>query len=362
MEIRHYKLPFRRPFRAGGTEYTHRSGAILSTEFQGVMIAAEAAPLPGFSRDSMAEVISWLREHRERISNLLEEPVPAESLPLLYDQLNTPPSLRFALDGLVLQQKSILTGQPIHALLSDSPSASQPAVECNATVSITDAEQTLEAVSRYVEQGFGTIKFKIGHQTEHEIALIGEIASRYPDLSIRLDANRAYDLHIAKEMLPLFEQSNLEYCEEPLSEANLNRLPELAELLPFPLAADESIRTLADAARVINEGWAKVLVLKPMMIGSIDTLREIVNLARAADIKLVFTSSLESGLGRYLTAHLAWGLLGEGHRPQGLATGHLLAEDLATLPGSAHTITPPNEPWSPDTIALGLDHPALELL
>ena len=51
--------------------------------------------------------------------------------------------------------------------------------------------------------------------------------------------------------------------------------------------------------------------------------------AKQNDTKLVFTTGLESGVGRLMTATLAAGL-GTPHAAHGLATGGLLARDIWT--------------------------------
>ncbi len=97
------------------------------------------------------------------------------------------------------------------------------------------------------------------------------------------------------------------------------------------LAADESIVRPEDARRVIEQGAADVLVLKPAALGGLLAAAELAYAGRDAGLACVVTSLIDSAWGRAAALSLACAL--PGARPaDGLATGGLLAFDLAASP------------------------------
>jgi hypothetical protein len=64
-----------------------------------------------------------------------------------------------------------------------------------------------------------------------------------------------------------------------------------------------------------------------MLLGSFNKIFETKRLANTHDNEIIFTTSLEGGIGRRITAILASGL-GSLKNAHGLATGHLLTADI----------------------------------
>jgi L-alanine-DL-glutamate epimerase-like enolase superfamily enzyme len=155
------------------------------------------------------------------------------------------------------------------------------------------------------------------------------IREKFPDLKIRIDANQSWTYEAAYSNLKKLENLNLEYCEEPLSSAETNRLPELKQLVKINLAADESFRNKTDALALTEQNAVDTFILKPMMFGSFSEINVTKQLANSHYISVVLTTSLESIIGRTVTAILAlgWGSQNVAH---GLSTGSLLKSDIGS--------------------------------
>ena len=83
--------------------------------------------------------------------------------------------------------------------------------------------------------------------------------------------------------------------------------------------------------RVLEQEAADVLILKPMVLGGLAAARGVAEAARARGVAVVVTSMIESAVGRTGALHLAASLGPTGHA-HGVATGDLLARDLAPGP------------------------------
>jgi O-succinylbenzoate synthase len=119
-----------------------------------------------------------------------------------------------------------------------------------------------------------------------------------------------------------------EYVEQPC--ATIEELRELKSKIRIPLtiAADEVIRKSEDPFAVDLAGAADIVMLKVQPLGGI---RRSLQIAEHHGLPVVVSSALESAVG------ISYGLELAASIPDlsydcGLATGSLIAQDVATLP------------------------------
>ena len=108
-----------------------------------------------------------------------------------------------------------------------------------------------------------------------------------------------------------------------------NYTARVARELDTPIAADESMAGPDDARRVLDQGAAQVLVIKPMVVGGLRPARRIAGMAIAAGAAAVVTTTIDGGIGVAAALHLAATLPADGPAC-GLATASLLAGDIVT--------------------------------
>ena len=316
-----YRLPFKTPLHTASGTFDHRAGLILHLKSSGQSFFGEAAPLPTFSLETLDEVIYWLIHHRNKIEAILSDERPYNRLIEFTNNQNPPPALQFGLDALALQKVSHLNEVSLQQQLF-SKAVNQ--IPLNALGDL-HADHCLKEVKSITNQGYKTIKFKVGMDIEHEIWQLHRIRKKHPKLSIRLDANQAWSPIAARHHCQKLEELNIEYCEEPLSEPTATNYRFLTEHTSLPLALDESTRQLNNWRELLS--YSSAVILKPMLLGSFTTNLETKQLAETLDNKTVFSTSLESGIGRWFTAILASGSenIQTAH---GLATGTLLTKDV----------------------------------
>lgn len=267
----------------------HREGLIIRYGLKEPFVWSEAAPFPGFSHESLDDILN----------------APLHDIP------ETLPSLRFAIDGIRFQQ-------------TPAPPRFQE-IAVNALIPSSDPASMESSAEAAILAGYRTLKIKVGQNIEDEIEVLQSLAARHPHIKLRLDANGRFTLPQLVDLLPSLSSVNPEYLEQPV--ASTEDLMRLARISTIPIAADESVRTPADAQRLLSDGAVNVLILKPMLIGYwADTLR-ILESAYRHNVACVITTSMESGVGRRLTAMFA-----SRHAPltlaHGLSTGSLMKHDL----------------------------------
>jgi L-alanine-DL-glutamate epimerase-like enolase superfamily enzyme len=140
--------------------------------------------------------------------------------------------------------------------------------------------------------------------------------------------NAAWDLGTAKRTLAELEPYEIELAEQPV--ASLEEMAELAESASIPLAADESVASLAEAERAATLGACAYTGIKLSKVGGPEAA-----LAIADVLPAFITSALDGPVGIAAGAQVARSLAETGHPERlelahGLATQRLFAETIAT--------------------------------
>lgn len=317
-----YSLPFAKHFRSTITNIKERTGLILLLEFDGNIALGEAAPLPGFSPESLEKVMNQYLQKRD---DILQFHKTVQSLSATADFLrvqNLSPSLAFAVVTLTFHYLSHTNWLEINeGMLSNDPEP--PLV--NGIIPLTDdLSDALNTAEELISEGITTLKIKVGKDFESDTTLLEKLRARFPSINIRIDANGSWSIDDAIEKLGALGKFELEYCEEPISEPSPEKLKKLKQTVGIPLAMDESLLKLSEPSSVFPHMDA--LIIKPMMYGSFTKIFATKELADDHDIKTVFSTSLESAIGRRMTALLA-GSIGSPVA-HGLDTGRLLQADF----------------------------------
>jgi len=319
-----YSFPFNHPFQVSGRTISHRKGLILTLKYGSESLAwGEAAPLPGFSNENLNQIEKILIEQAAAIESKIDQQLDFGGWSCFLDTLHLPPSLRFGLDTLFAdfhsRQQKISFSNYFYPGSSDI-------VPVNAAIGISSIENAIEKTSEFWNAGYRTFKFKVGRNFQRESEILKTVRQRFPFVKIRIDANQAWTLEEAVRNLQTLNSLQIQYCEEPLLTPYLSNWKKLSKETSIPLAADESVTDFEYTTAILNAQSVRTLVLKPMRLGSIQKLIKIKNLAEGYKVNIVFTTFMESGVGRLATGHLASGL--KNPLAQGLATGYLLKKDL----------------------------------
>lgn len=308
-----YRLPFRAPEPVGGATLTHREGLLLRLmDEDGAEGWGEVAPLPGLSRETLADCI----RNTETVVRLWCSKFP--------DALMTmrAPSIRFGMEQAAWHVAATRAGLPMHQMISPNARAS---VELAALLFGDSREQLAKAVRSRLA-GYGTVKVKVGVGTPEEDARFVQSISNDlgADVRIRLDSNRKWTLEQAVRFGKVIKGLPVDYIEEPVS--NANALHAFYEQTGVPVALDETLLEKKPAEWTKIKGVAAV-VLKPTLIGGIKASVELANAAVSMGAMPVVSSCYESGVGTLGIAALA-AYITRPDEAAGLDPHWRLAEDV----------------------------------
>lgn len=286
LSLYRYQIPLDKLLPVGNQRIEMREGLVLrvttETQQQAVEIAPlsgidiDGQPIRGFSQESIAEVIQAL----------------VESMPLLKGQhidklldIADATSLASLAYGL-----SLLHAKLSGKLLLWHTDKSVPLIYRHQDEDVALLQRRIGALSEAVHG----VKVKVGQTSmEDEIQLIHHILAVRPELKLRLDANRAFNLEQAIDFCACLPLASIEYIEEPCHNPKDNS--QLFHAVGIPFALDESLNDTSYQFKMTPGLTA--LVLKPMLIGHINRLQKLIEEAQAHGVRTMISSSLEASLG-----------------------------------------------------------------
>lgn len=264
---------------AYGTVDEREVVTVSLTDANGVSGYGDVAPLEPYDGVSVERVLGALERHRRAVAELdgfdnsaVEERCRAA------DDL---PQALSAVDLALWDLTGRRLGAPVAALLVDEPHES---VVVNATVSAPDRAGAAREAARAVERGFRCVKLKVG--TGDDAGRVAAVrAAVGPHVSLRLDANGAWDAEQAVRTIEALEPAGLELVEEPTH--GVRAMRSVRERVAARVAIDET----AGQPGALAAGAADAVCLKLARCGGITaTLRAAVAVSRTgADVYLAST-------------------------------------------------------------------------
>jgi o-succinylbenzoate synthase len=302
----------------GRETFSTRSGWIVRSYLREKRICSEIAPLPGFSTETPQQIFEWISKHDSEIKKHIFDAEWISEIPFA--------SVRFGLDCHRLQLLSATDGTPFQRFINPNAASKVPV---NGLISLLDPIKAEATIKDFIAKGITVIKCKVGIKPAQEMNLIRIFGEKYPEIRWRLDANQAFDAEHAIGFINDLKSETIEYCEQPVPASDFSGLKQVKEAVPIPIAADESANSIESILKLIELNAVDVFVLKPMLLGCISEIQAIVDLIRQNQKKVVFTTTLESVVGRFLVGCLAAAMQQEESCSHGLATGYLFSSDLA---------------------------------
>jgi L-alanine-DL-glutamate epimerase-like enolase superfamily enzyme len=185
-------------------------------------------------------------------------------------------------------------------------------------------EQSAEEVARYVADGFGTIKIKVGRPgTDLDVAMIATVRRRLGDgVNLKVDANTAYTSPMqAVAEIRRMEEYRLQLVEQPLKGDQLAGMAFVRAHISTPVLADESMWRWQDAYAIARSAAADVLSVYLSEAGGLLAASKAFAIGEAAGLPALIGSQCELGIATAAMAHLAVAMPNLAYESD--ITGHL---------------------------------------
>ena len=318
-----YRLALTEPVVWNGERHPARSGLLLRLwDDEGRAGWGDAAPLPGFSRETLPEAEAALRALLPALDgqdlDAHDLVRPRGGFHTALDAAGLPSSARFAVDLALADLAAQEQGRTLPQALHPDPPVMLP---LNGLL-MGDREAAVAGAGRFAAEGYAAVKLKVGRRPVAEDAeTVRAVSAALGGVALRLDANRAWTAEQTAAFARAIDGLALDYLEEPTPDAGDH--PALWLDTGLPIALDETLQEPGGEAHL--RGWAAAAVLKPTLVGGMMAALRLAAAARAVGVRPVLSASFESGVGLRGVAAMA---AATGAEPAGLDTYRWLAEDV----------------------------------
>ncbi len=207
------------------------------------------------------------------------------------------------------------------------PPASQT-VTYSAVIGTDNTARVEKSAQRCRTAGFKYIKMKVsGVKDVEHVAIVRDVLG--PSVSIRLDANAAFNPDTARQFLKSVEKYDIACIEQPLPRGAPAELAALRSSSSIPLMADESVVTIQDARELAENNAVDYFNLRISKCGGLHNTVAIADFARSAGIGIqlgcqVGETAILSAAGRHIASYLL-----DLRFVEGSYSTYLLAEDIS---------------------------------
>ena len=246
----------------------------------------------------------------------------------LYLELMEFPSIQFGLEQAILSLKA----ENRFDLFPSEFSRGQDPVPINGLIWMGDEQFMKEQIANKLEEGFRTLKMKIGAiDFNAELSILQGIRKHYgsSELELRVDANGAFTKEDALAKLEQLATYEIHSIEQPVKAGKWELMADLCKISPIPIALDEELIGILDAEQkraLLKTIEPQYIILKPSLIGGFQGSKEWIDIAEDTGIGWWITSALESNIGLNAIAQFCYTL--NNDMPQGLGTGSLFDNNI----------------------------------
>ncbi|HRQ51208.1 MAG TPA: dipeptide epimerase [Agriterribacter sp.] len=211
-------------------------------------------------------------------------------------------TVKSAFDMALYDISAKAAAQPLYAFLGGE----KKSMETDLTIGIDTPEVMADKAAGFKKKGVRILKIKLGTKPQDDIERIRQIREAIGDtLTLRIDANQGWSKAQAQQALTALSRYNIEFCEQPMRRYNDHFLPELKNISPIPLMADESVFDHHDAERIIKSNGCSFVNIKFAKSGGILEALAINEVCRRNHIPCMMGGMLESRIALTAFAHFA---------------------------------------------------------
>ncbi len=203
------------------------------------------------------------------------------------------------------------------------------------SISGVDPERAAEIAVWALEQGFTTMKVKVGIDPAQDIERVRAVRHAVgPDTRLGIDANGAWDPRTAVSMIRRLSEFGIYFAEQPVPPSDPAWLGFVHSRVDVPIIADESVYTAQDALSIVRTGSADALSIYIGKSAGIGPARKIAAIAEAAMLGCIIGSNLEMGVGSAAMIHLALAIpgIGASEFPSDIIGPLYYTDDVLTQP------------------------------
>jgi L-Ala-D/L-Glu epimerase len=283
----HAKIKLIKPYKLSFKTITKLDSIVIEIELEnGAKGVGEAVPLKGYSHETRESIINDIKYVINKIDSMDVYLLKG----FIEEKLENSP---FVVSAFLVAVEMAINKFPI-------PSRISIPLVCSISAG-SNYTRLVKKAHNYYENGFRTIKIKVGRDLKNDCLLAKKLLDELPeDYRIRFDANQGYNYQQATEFIASMCNSNLgmvELIEQPFGIFQWSEHKKLIRDFPeIPIMIDESIITRDDITKAADIRATHVK-LKLFKHKGITDLLDLAKYARELGLKVVLGNGVSSSIG-----------------------------------------------------------------
>lgn len=253
---------------------------------------------PGYSYETIGTAKEVLKAHilPAVMGSQLKGP---EDFWTLCGHVRGHPMAKAAVENAFWVFKAMEEEKPLATLLGNP----KKAVTAGVSIGVQDtAEELVEQIEGYLEQGYPRIKIKI--KPGMDIDYVTTVRKAFPDTQLMVDANNAYSL-ADMDTLKALDEFNLLMIEQPLAYDDILDHAKLQQRMKTPVCLDESIHGPYFARIALETKACRIINIKQGRVAGLARAKEIHDICQTGGVGVWCGGMFETGIGRALIIALA---------------------------------------------------------
>ncbi len=296
---------------------------------EGIAGLGECPPLPPLSPESQPVIVAVLKNWI--VPNILGlDPFDLEEAWRRMDHYApTYPMAKASIDMALWDIMGKRLGMPLYRLLGGGGPFRIPLV---GLIGLGEPEEVVKEAERYVSEGFGGLRLKIG--PGRDVECVKALREAFGDVDIRVDCNQAYSRAGAVRVIRALERFEVELVEQPTPWWDFKALAYVAKRVETPIMPHESIYLISDVKALLDMEAIGVLGLKTYRPGGgVTSARRLLEAARLLNLPCLMHDDVELGVSLAAAAHIITAYRGViTHRCELSGYPEWLSDDVVASP------------------------------
>lgn len=296
------ELPYRIPMRTASNQFVGATGLLVT-------VTTEA----GVEGHGYSDVFARTGETAETACAMVRQVLAplvlgrdAARLPQIRAEVDRGllgnPRAKSALDTALMDALARALGIPLYLLLGGRGSDSVGLVRM---VGLGSPEEMATAAAAAAADGAG-VKLKLGGTVNEDVARVAAVRDRVGDACyLKADANEAYDARGAVRLAHRLADLDVAVLEQPVPRSDLASLADVTRRSSIAIEADQSVRTVDDARRLIEHRIVDSINTGIARLGSIGAVRLVAEMCRVGGLRCTLSNTAGSVVGDAAAVHVA---------------------------------------------------------
>ncbi len=255
-------------------------------------------------------------------------------------------------------------GMPIYKLIGGAYRGI-PAYAGGVSLGYQPPQELLAELKPHLKAGYKAVKLRIGDSPKNDISRMRAVRKAIgDDIAILTDANTGYTVADARAVMPVMEDLNIAWLEEPFPAHDYESYSLASTFSSTPLAAGENHYTRFEFNRVIEDGSITILQPDLSKTGGLTEALRIAHMASAYKLPIHPHSSM-TGLNHAISIHFLAAIDNGGYFEGDVSKANKFRDELCSTP---YKVDKQGKVWPQDKPGLGLEvdekflikHPPIE--